>query len=226
MNQALRNMKREALEKKTTVVVKFEPWRYEGAKQGLRDINPSLVHMYRRNILDRYICTIRDCFDTGFQNRHPEKQSYPVDATTGEETDLCYQRRFRKDVAVKAVLNVETLAKRFQEFEQGGRSDNAKSRELFKKDYASVATEDLEAFEFSDSIEALDKSVQTWIEVFQSWGVTPDVPKIGKYLEEHPERGNRPLKPHSETVYNAEQVRNALETNPDLKKYLQHWRDR
>jgi hypothetical protein len=218
-------MAKAAMKRNTSVLYKFSPWRYGPAEKGLRDINPRVVKMYRRNMLDLYVCKIRDCVDKGFQKSHQKKRSYPIDVSTGEETDLCFKRRKKKDVTVKAFINVETLAARFQVLNEKDLKNDAKAREIFEWNSEAVANEDLFRFENSNSTDALDLSLQSWIEVFHAWGITPDVPLLRQYIVEHPDHGTRPLRPHTESVYNAEEVKNALETRPELKEYLQYWRD-
>jgi len=102
---------------------------------------------------------------------------------------------------------------------------DAKTRKIFEWNSEAVANEDLFAFENSKSTDALNLSLQSWIEAFHAWGITPNVPMMRQYLDEHPNHGMRPLRSHTETVYNAEEVKKALETRPELKKYLHYWRD-
>ena len=210
-------MAKEAEEKNTSMLVKFNENKIKNAKKGLQDIHPRVVVMRRRNILDLYICRIRDCF--------VKSRSYPVDASTGKKTNLCFQRRKRKDVTVKAFVNVNTLAQRLQQYMKINSIHDARHRNVFKGNFETVATEDLFAFENSNSTDALDLSLQSWITVFHSWNVTPDIPLIRQYIDAYPDHGMRPLRSHTETVYNAEQVKKALKTQKKLKKYLKYWRD-
>jgi hypothetical protein len=227
MNQALQLMAKEAGEVNTTVVVKYVPWNLDGAKEGIRSIKQKVVFLHRHNLLDYYICRIRDCMEIdsrvfGDESNH----SYPVDASTGEETDLCFGRRHQTNVTVKAFLEVDDLTELFPFMINEYNHDLETISRVFKAiTFEIVATDDLFAFEYDKSTESLELSLQSWVKVLDSWGVTPDVPLLRKYLRKHFRHNSRRLQPTAEKVYNAEEVKKALETRPELKEYRRYWRD-
>jgi len=227
MNQALQLMANEAAEVNTTVVVKYVPWNLDKVKTGIRSIKQNVVFLHRRNLLDYYICRVRDCMEMdskvlGDESNH----SYAIDALTGKETDLCFGRRHSENATVQAFIEVDNLAEMFQVMIKQYTHDLQTVSRVFKDmTFEIVATEDLWAFEYDKTTESLELSLQSWVRVLDSWGVTPDVPRLRKYLKTHWRRNVKRLKPTATNVYNAEEVKKALETRPELKDYRRYWRD-
>ena len=101
MNQTILN----AESRNQTVVFKVNPHNMGlilDEQHGLRLMNVKFVQFYRSNYLDHALCEVRDCMVRG------KPLGYPVFATNGTRTDLCFFRRKKINKHIK-VLYKHTL---------------------------------------------------------------------------------------------------------------------
>jgi hypothetical protein len=179
--------------------------------QGLIDLGVSFRHHYRENVLDVMVCAVRDCFAGG-------SRMYPVYANNGTKVEgLCMDRRKAK-VKVKAQFDDPShLIKKMR-----------KKKELIDAEVGLVdsipgvgeayKTEDLFAFEYTDDEEVFESSLKEWMS-FISSTVDPDEAIVAKFLRKY--QGKLTMKPHSETIYNIDEVAEALKNaDPPLDHYL------
>eukprot|EP00729_Bicosta_minor_P003415 gene3415-31685_t len=191
------------------------------------------------NALDKIVCKIRDCFRKGvskFEN--------------GTEASLCFDRR-KEPAATKAVVPLKTLGAMLltfttynpDRFPLGSQEDVlAKMFDGSKHTLHSptklvdylvergsmakevVFTEELLQYEVDGSARGLQKSVAAWTKVLNAWRLHPERNMLLKLLT--PGWGKRkPPPPHREVIYNHEEVREALFTNPQWIHLRWMWRD-
>lgn len=187
------------------------------------------VYNTRRNVLDRLVCMIRDCF----VNTEPSgPYGYPVDAN-GKPSDLCFDRRSSEeeeagtttdDSDYKAYLNVTNV---FDEGTGGNVSQIVYNLNFFIREQdkgekmlkdagyhaARLTYEDLVAFE--EDRKEVSISATAWSELLTSWGVNPSKQKVENYLRKN--AGSRQPAPTRDVVYNIEELRSAFEQHPTFK---------
>ena len=117
MATAMKQLVRAAQQNETTLVIKCEVYLLtkmlssggnddHNVLEALKGLGTRAILFWRSNVLDRYICTVRDCF------RSSDKE-YPV-TVDGKRTKLCFKRR-RSNTTVKAVLDPSRLTEKLKE---------------------------------------------------------------------------------------------------------------
>ena len=175
----------------------------EAAAEALHELSPHSVVLFRDNLLDRFVCHVRDCFGS-----HPNSESYAV-FPNGSVANLCFKRRRTPDVHTMAHIGVNELRRYFQKEAraQSRMVDNA-IRIMGQRHIESVSTESLMGFETERLPEALQTSIDAWMTVLRSWGICGNRTTIRGVLL--PNWGQRPPSPHEHTIFNAEEVRRSL----------------
>lgn len=215
----------------------------------LRQLGTMAVYNTRRNVLDRLVCMIRDCFvDTSADSMY----GYPVD-NDGKPSGLCFDRRdsdHSEGQEYRAILNISNIVINLNhivqtELDQEAEIQNA-GYEVGKAVY-----EDLVAFEQVPSLVKRPEgavagpqatqvsgltpprglncvdgdvlcSVQAWSDLLTFWGVQPNPSKIMEYLQKNAH--TRPFVPTAKTVYNMKALIDAFDEhrkfrNLDMIRY-------
>merc|ERR1712157_507541 len=154
------------------------------------------IYYWRNNVLDRYVCNVRDCW--------AHDGSYSVDLS-GKKTDLCFQRR-KSEVKTKAFLDTTRLPSRLREL------IDIKTKTLNRLQEHGVTLGSQQVFSFDllygyenqKSGPALFKSVRAWQKLMKCFGVEVLFKRITNVLR--PDVGSLPFPPHSQTIYNIDQV--------------------
>lgn len=155
-------------------------------RERLDEIGVTYAGVYRDNVLDRCICATRDCF--------ADSAGYPVFASNGTRTDLCFARR-KFEVPILAHLENPEL-------EHCLTKSLSQAERIKWQDFPSVSQESLFEFEYTESDEAFDRSIMVWMKLlgpFLSHALDERI--VRRTLKEY--RGSRPPpKPHKELVSN------------------------
>mmetsp|Transcript_20319 Transcript_20319/g.25678 ORF Transcript_20319/g.25678 Transcript_20319/m.25678 type:complete len:383 (-) Transcript_20319:23-1171(-) len=158
-------------------------------------IGVAYAGVYRENVLDRCICTTKDCFT--------ETVGYPVYAHNGEKASICFDRRQKHDekpIIVKFENPVECF------------KDSLKEQELIKRaDFPSVSEESLFAFEYTEDEEAWEKSIAAWMKILRPFlsGALDEnalITVLQKYRNSRAQ-----LRPHRELVYNYDYLESEIQ---------------
>ena len=153
-------------------------------RKRMDEIGVVYAGVYRHNVLDRCICTTKDCFATA--------AGYPVYQHNGTKASACFDRR-KEDLPVLTHF-VDPTSCLEHSFKQ--------QKRIKKEDFPSVSQESLFEFEYTDSDEAFNRSKDAWMKLLGAFLSTAlDERNVIKVLKEY--RGSRSLpKPHKELVSN------------------------
>jgi len=210
MTHAIKNLAMEAARANKTLLVKCEPPRLRFAMLSvLKQLKFKAIYYERNNVLDRLVCNVRDCFST-------TSTSYPVLASSGKKTDLCFQRRY-SNVTTKAFLDTRTLAKQLRSL-RFWMPKYMKKKAFGCKEWPVFNFDTLYGYEYSES--KFGTSVIAWQRLMKCFGVTIEPAVIDRILR--PQMNSRLMKPHSDAIYNIEEVIQELRKNQnaDLLQYL------
>jgi hypothetical protein len=140
-----------------------------------------------------------------------------VFASNGTKSDLCFARRKHPETPIQARINVNTLSASLMAA--------TFSDKWLAESPPAFTTEELMLFE-TNSTHAqanLERSAVAWGKVMRAWGVTPNPNVIEAVLR--PDWGKRsPPAAHSQTIFNARKVYDALHSDRKLAKYKWMWR--
>lgn len=150
------------------------------------EIGVSYVGIYRYNILDRCICVTKDCF--------ANSAGYTVFKHNGTKAELCFNRR--KVHSASPVLTHLVNPKKCLE------TAWKQQKRIRHQDFPAVSEESLFEFEYTDSDEAWERSMNAWGRILHPFlSVAFDESKVSEVLKEY--RGSRSLPlPHSVLVSN------------------------
>lgn len=202
---------------------------------GLKQYELRIVVTYRRNVLDLATCHVRDWSGCPQPLYHRAQRSYTpghlsVNASTGEQSNLCFQRRDFPDGAIMAKYNIRTLTRYIRQWMNTQYKYDKAALEVGTSGRVSsllaVAAEDLSAYEFQpinvtslspsdrmqDSLARVNLSIHSWKTLLDQFGVQSDNNIIREVLESHG-KDSRTLKPHSNSIYNADEVLEELKLN-------------
>ena len=209
---------------------------------GLKQYELRVVVTYRRNVLDLATCFVRDWIGCPQPRYHGDKDErrtaqrshtlghLSVNASTGEQSNLCFQRRHFPDGAIMAKYNISTLTRYILQFMNRQYKYDKAALEVGTSGRVSsllaVAAEDLSAYEFQpinvtslspsdrmqDSLARMNLSIHSWKTLLDQFGVQSDNNIIREVLESHG-KDSRTLKPHSNSIYNADEVLEELKLN-------------
>ena len=173
-----------------------------------KELGVPFVHLWRRNALDRYVCSVKDCFVPR------TAQTYPV--YHGERSELCFARRFLPGFDAsqyKVHLNAQATPTRLRRFIQQTRDDRNKliNDGLVPSISPLFDYETLAAVQFPASNETGEfaRSAAAWhtLQLLLGANATYDevvaclAPLVGKY--------HRPAL-HKDTIVNYASVRSGL----------------
>eukprot|EP00928_Gymnodinium_smaydae_P040722 TRINITY_DN2759_c0_g1_i1.p1 TRINITY_DN2759_c0_g1~~TRINITY_DN2759_c0_g1_i1.p1 ORF type:complete len:344 (-),score=63.96 TRINITY_DN2759_c0_g1_i1:212-1243(-) len=165
----------------------------------LAGLKSRMVFFWRSNVLDHLVCEVRDCFFRG-------RGEYTVD-TSGERLDLCFKRRFAKQ-PVKALLNTTTLAKRLKE-KLNYPQYCLKELGRFGIENSTIRRFSFEGLFRHESDEAaLEEATNEWVRLLKSFEVDAPKNKVREALR--PSIGAHPLHISGDSIYNVNEVKNAL----------------
>jgi len=169
------------------------------------------VHVWRSNVLDELVCKVRDCFK--------DRLGYPVNAK-GKKSKLCFDRRAASAEATMAVMDVPKTVRLINKTMRVHSSVADELTAFGFKAPLTVAFEDLAAFQYTSPAPPsapnerpcdFDCSVAAWERVLSSLGVEADDDAVRLYLEDRGARSRDPPPPHSDTIYNADDVKEAMD---------------
>jgi len=170
----------------------------------LQSMNTKFAFTYRRNTLDRAICSVRDCFVTDSPFGH---QVFP----NGTMSDLCFNRRQSQHKVMAMFDDGQALISYMEEKER----ILEQRIERYSPSIApskGVAYEDLFAFEYTSSEKVLESSVKEWCNLLRSFG---DINEFTVKEALTPYWNSRKLEPsHSSVIHNANEIKEALEDSP------------
>mmetsp|Transcript_1750 Transcript_1750/g.4109 ORF Transcript_1750/g.4109 Transcript_1750/m.4109 type:complete len:347 (+) Transcript_1750:81-1121(+) len=171
--------------------------------QVLRELKTRVVIVHRNNSLDTVVCEIRDCFVGG----RGIARGYPVD-TAGNEDQTCFDRRTQSaENKTKALINTTTLPENMEFGERYPQDMQASVTEIGLEGRDIVLFEDLVSHEYLDT--NLPRSTSAWMKLLSSLGVNATEASVSAVLSKAVGSYHAP-EPHSETVYNIEEVEEFL----------------
>lgn len=170
----------------------------------LKGLNATMTLTYRENSLDKAICAIRDCFQ-----EDPDKRFGHQVYSNGTKADLCFSRRN----STEPIMAMITNEKRFIKYvaQQDGQNERLISKQYsyFIKDIEdAVSDEDLFSFQYTDSQDTFDRSIDRWMAFLKSFRLNINRDTVKNTLRPHQNTRYAPL--HSNVVYNMDTLRSAL----------------
>ena len=195
-------LKQEAFQNGQMVVYKWGP---KNLKPLLKRTRGDLLFgsMYRKNILDRVVCSIRDCFTFG------RNLGYPVFAGNGSKTNLCFDRRKNGEKTKAYIDSTAKMVKRVKELEE----KELQEAQLKAFDFPfQVTYEDLTEFEYTDEESVWEASLDAWTRMFSTYVVNNWTSEDAKILNDMmgPMRNTRNISYHEDVIQNYEEVFEAL----------------
>jgi len=195
-------LKQEAFQNGQTVVYK---WGDGGILKPLMHRtrgNLLFGYMYRKNLLDRVVCTVKDCFPGG------AAFGYPVFAINGSKTDLCFNRRKTGRAKTKAyIFSIESMIESIRNLEK----QTQKKLKAFDFPFQ-VTYEDLTEFEYMDEDSVWSTSLNAWTRMLSTYVANNWTSEDAKLLKDmmHPMRNTRNMSHHEDVIQNYEEVFEAL----------------
>ena len=170
-------------------------------RENLENLGVAYVGMYRENVLDRCICTTKDCLG--------DAAGYPVFQNNGTRTDLCIARRFTNESIQAHFVDPTSCFDRSLD----------QQRKIRNQDFPTVSEESLFEFEYTDSDKTFRSSINQWRKLLRPFLTAAlDRSKIRDALEEY--RGSRSMPlPHKELVFNYDYLVNEIKSTI-WEKYL------
>ena len=190
---------RVARQNQTLLIKDMSPhWASSVSLKALRNLGAYSTHASRANYLDQLVCQVRDCFG-------PEevRAGVAMNTSTGNESTMCFARRQLPPTdQPKALLNTSNLIHQLRDRKldaQDAQDAQDALTELF-------VTEQLLEFEFSDSDDGVERSLQEWKRLMLELGVDDfKDDDVRKLFNSH--RGEQqPQSLHRETIYNLNEV--------------------
>jgi len=170
----------------------------------LQSMNTKFAFTYRRNTLDRAICSVRDCFVRDSPFGH---QVFP----NGTMSDLCFNRR-QGQQKVMAMFDDGQALISYMENKERILEQRIERYSPSIAPSKGVAYEDLFAFEYTSSEQVLESSVKEWCNLLRSFG---DINEVTVQEALTPYWNSRKVEPsHSSVIHNANEIKEALEDSP------------
>jgi len=175
--------------------------------------NSKFASLYRANIVDHAICSIRDCFgDT-------EDIGYDVFATNGTRSDLCFKRRFVNDETKVHISNTHEFIHYLQRIEHRRIRQQQHLEMILPSTEQSM--EDLFAYEYSNDEVVFEKSVKAWANFIRSMVDHVNEDTIAMLMREN-QNTRMPPSAHSTVIENIDEVVSAIQEH--MPKYLTYLR--
>lgn len=178
------------------------------------ELRVPLAHVARENVLDRFVCAVRDCFPT----RSPG--SYAV--CSGKRSELCFQRRsapLQSCPLHQAHLNASDVASHLGMMERMRLADH---KWLVDRGLTTAArpisSERLLAVQYSDD-EVAASGVSEWLELLRTFGVAGATHATVDACARRYRASRAPPSVQSGTIHNDAEVRLALCGEP-LRRHL------
>jgi len=186
--------------KQKSMIFKANIKQFQTFHKKFNDLNPTYYGVFRKDVLARCICMIKDCF------YHVINDGYPVFASNKSQTDLCFQRRFRPEVKLQVVLTDAMHCMNVT------RKAHAVMK---KKSFPSVSEEELFLFEYSDNHEDLKKSAHAWENILKMHlqniaGVNVSTRKIMNVLSLHQNSRQQTNTDYRNAIHNYDEVENDI----------------
>ncbi len=158
----------------------------ETLKRILDDIGVTFVGVYRENVIDRCICTTKDCF--------PAAAGYPVYKHNGTKAELCFNRRTQENAPPTVAYFKRPFKCLRTSFEQ--------QKKIKRMDFPSVSEESLFEFEYTNDNAAFERSIDAWVAMMSPFlGETLDRNTLSEVLAKY--QNSRALpSPHRDLIYN------------------------
>ena len=153
-------------------------------RERLDEIGVSYVGIYRDNVLDRCICTTKDCFSSD--------AGYPVYKHNGTKADICFDRRKKPDAPAVITHFVDPI--------NCLRRSSFLKKRIKQMDFPSVSEESLFGFEYTSNEDVWEESINVWMKILQPFLSTSlDKNILIEVVRKY--RNTRPLpSPHKELV--------------------------
>jgi len=166
------------------------------------------VIVHRQNVLDTLVCEVRDCFKGG-EGSSRAPRGYPVDLS-GEPNDICFLRRGPDGggIKTKAVINVTNMFDHMKEAMTYPTEQKEVLSGLGFPDAEVVTAEDLLGHEYSAN--NLPASFAAWKKLLRSFGITPNGPKLTRFLSSRVNTYSAP-ESHRDSIWNLEAVKKEME---------------
>ena len=169
--------------------------------ESLEQLGTKFALSYRNNVLDRAICASRDCFAQGTLGH----QVY----TNGTRADTCFDRRNINNETFLANFNdTKSLLSKMRKWA----SEDVALKNEYKRFYdpgEAVAYEDLFEFEYTDSDEVFQQSIQAWSRFLRGLADI-NIPILENVLIKH-KNSLQATPPYHEVIYNFDEVKAAIE---------------
>merc|ERR1712086_970810 len=157
--------------------------------------------MYRKNLLDRVVCSIRDCFPGC------SACGYPVFAVNGSKANLCFKRR---ETGAKIKAHIGSIESMIKHIRHGEKQLQGKLKAF---DFPfQVTYEDLTGLEYTDEDSVWDTSLNAWTRMFSTYVANNWTSEDAKLLNDmmRPMRNTRNISHHEDLIQNNEEVFEAL----------------
>eukprot|EP00448_Togula_jolla_P024624 CAMPEP_0170592654 /NCGR_PEP_ID=MMETSP0224-20130122/13035_1 /TAXON_ID=285029 /ORGANISM="Togula jolla, Strain CCCM 725" /LENGTH=341 /DNA_ID=CAMNT_0010916565 /DNA_START=69 /DNA_END=1094 /DNA_ORIENTATION=+ len=171
-------------------------------------LNTKVVVVHRENALDTLVCEVRDCFS----GTHGVPRGYPVRAD-GTKATSCFDRRHDGEESF-AMVDTDHLKENLATDDGFGKEMLDAIEKLGLEGGEMVTFEDLTSHEYS--ADNLVRSTEAWTKLLTGFGLDPDARAVRAVLEKEVGSYHAP-EPHSETIFNVDEVEEALkQVAPDM----------
>ena len=195
--EALKMENQHAIENNEVLAFKTFPTR-PIIVEGLKEMGAKFAQLQRGNVLDYFVCRIRDCFKT-----HRSK-GHAVFANNGTHADYCFTRRYDKEVKVMAYVKPEVVVNTIHNNQKQIQADH-KAVEHVLSPSATQTYEDLFALKYSSDEGVFQSSVTAWTSLLRSMVDNIDKDIVASVLRPMKGTSTPPL-PHNELIYNYNEV--------------------
>ena len=176
------------------------------------DMGTRAVSMIRSNRLDRMICQVRDCFDRSLGSS--------VNASTGQDSDLCFERRHVANPDLtKVKFYPDQILRGLRDYEK-----ELEDQSALLQNFSSIVTvtfEHLFAFEF-DATTGLQESTTEWHKLLKALGYSLQERDISDLLKKTGLVGTMTRKNHKDLVFNYDELETIInqQNNTSLHNLL------
>ena len=197
--ETVRLAKQNAEQSKQLFYFKVHTPKVEGKyRESLDEIGINYFGVYRDNVIDRCICTTKDCF--------ANSAGYPVFKHNGTKTGICFDRRKQK----RKQMDLPEIAAFFNNPKQCLGKSLAQQNRIKSKDFPSISEESLFEFEYTNDDEAWERSKNAWMAMLQTFLLDQlDERILSVVLKKN--RNTKSLPPsHEELIYNFSTFKRSL----------------
>jgi len=177
----------------------------------VHDMGVRAVLSVRRNVLDKLVCMVRDCFlnewwhdDVSISDT---QYGYPVN-DQGRLNRMCFNRRASDAPNSTRAMLVASELKSNLDWLVSQEDDAFEELKAAGYNAPRVVYEDMLAFE--QDAAKIPVSVQAWSATLEAWGVKPNLETIEQYMRNNANTQELPEK-HFRLIYNMNEVKDALQ---------------